>query len=120
MSQLLQISTVSSPERKEKNRSETSILEEFLASMEKEIKQLKEDKESLGSNFKQLTELSKRLSALYQERGSVIRAEKNRNSELLEHVTRLQSQISELQSTIEDIQQNTTVLSEENSTIRSI
>ena len=82
------------------------------------MRQLKEDKESLGSNFKQLTELSKRLAALYQERGSVIQEEKKRNSELLEQVARQQSQISELQSTIEDIQQKNSQLTEETSTLR--
>ena len=83
------------------------------------MRQLKEDKESLSSNFKQLIELSKRLSALYQERGLVIQEEKKRNSQLLEQVARQQSQISELQSSIEDIQQKNTVLAEENNTIRS-
>ena len=86
--------------------------------MEKDIRQLKEDKESLSSNFKQLTELSRRLSALYQERGSVIREEKKRNNELLEQVARQQSQISELQSTIENIKQKNSLLTEETSTLR--
>ena len=113
---IMDINYIISRQRKQEIKKEH--LEELLVCIEKEIRQLKEDKKFLSSNFNQLTELSQKLSVMYQERGLVIQEEKKRNSELLEQVARQQSQISELQNSIEDIQQKNSLLTEESSILR--
>ena len=116
---------------KEKRLQREERLEELLVSMEREIRQLKEDKEFLSNKFDQVSEGYKKLSGLYQQQGWLLQEEKRKNAALkqeneglLQYVTaqrkenvNLQTKAIDLEKSREDLTKAITLLEADNHTL---
>ena len=78
------------------------------------LMKLKEDEEMLNSSYDQLKEMSERLSLLYQEQGSLLQEEKEKNEQLLDRVAKLQDKNNHLHKSQSELTSNIDHLSREN------
>ena len=105
------IETVISEKEKRLQREER--LEELLVSMEREIRQLKEDKEFLSNKSDQVTEGYKKLSGLYQQQWWLLQEEKRKNAALKQE----QTKAIDLEKSREDLTKAITLLKADNHTL---